>query len=70
MAIYSDRFNRGEKLSTVKSAVAQYGILVLMLALAAGLWRLQILGASNFKELAEENRIRKEPIMAPRGPAL
>jgi penicillin-binding protein 2 len=67
MAIYSDRFNRGEKLSTVKSAVVQYGILVLMLALAAGLWRLQILGATNFKELAEENRIRKEPLMAPRG---
>lgn len=67
MAIYSDRFDRGEKLSSVKSTVVQYGILVLMLGLAAGLWRLQILGGSNFKELAEQNRIRKEPIMAPRG---
>lgn len=67
MAIYSDRFNRGEKLSSLKSTVVQYGILVIMLGLAAGLWRLQILGANNFKELAEQNRIRKEPIMAPRG---
>jgi penicillin-binding protein 2 len=66
----SDNFNRGEKLSTLKSAAVQYGILLLMLALGAGLWRLQVLGASNFKELAEENRIRKEPIMAPRGKLL
>ncbi|HEX8812425.1 MAG TPA: penicillin-binding protein 2, partial [Terracidiphilus sp.] len=65
--MYSDNLNRGEKLSSIKSAVVQYGILALMLALAGGLWRLQVLGASNFKELAEENRIRKEPIMAPRG---
>jgi len=67
MAIYSDRFNRGEKLSAFKSTAVQYGILVLMLGLGAGLWRLQVLGANNFKELAEQNRIRKEPIMAPRG---
>ena len=65
--MYSDRPNRGEKLSTYKSAAVQYGILLLMLALAAGLWRLQVLGASNFRELAEQNRIRKVPILAPRG---
>jgi penicillin-binding protein 2 len=68
--MFSENFNRGEKLSTIKSAAVQYGILLLMLALGAGLWRLQVLGASNFKELAEENRIRKEPIMAPRGKLL
>src|ERR1700679_1753075 len=68
--MFSENFNRGEKLSTLKSAAVQYGILLLMLALGAGLWRLQVLGASNFKELAEENRIRKEPIMAPRGKLL
>jgi penicillin-binding protein 2 len=65
--MYSDRPNRGEKLSTYKSAAVQYGILLLMLALAAGLWRLQVLGATNFRELAEQNRIRKVPILAPRG---
>src|SRR6202041_1898584 len=32
-----------------------------------GLWRLQILGASNWRELAEANRIRKVAILAPRG---
>src|ERR1700741_370262 len=65
--MYQDVGNRGEKLSTVKSTVVQYGILVLMLALAAGLWRLQVPGASNFRGLAEQNRIRKVPILAPRG---
>ena len=35
--------NRGEKLSTFKLTVVQYGILLMMLALAAGLWRLQVL---------------------------
>jgi len=59
--------NRGEKLSAFKSTAVQYTILLIMLALAAQLWRLQILGASNFRMLAEQNRIRKEPILAPRG---
>lgn len=62
-----DRGSRGEKLSSVKSTAVQYGILLMMLALAAGLWRLQVLGAENFRALAEQNRIRKEPMLAPRG---
>jgi penicillin-binding protein 2 len=63
----SSNFNRGEKLSPVKAAVVQYGILILMLGLAAGLWRLQVLDVENYRVLAEQNRIRKEPILAPRG---
>ena len=59
--------NRDEKLSSVKLAVVQYGILLMMLALAAGLWRLQVLGADNFRLLAEQNRIRKVPVLAARG---
>jgi penicillin-binding protein 2 len=63
----SDRIDRNEKLPTMKLTVVQYGILLMMLALAAGLWRLQILGADNYRVLAEQNRIRKDPILAPRG---
>jgi penicillin-binding protein 2 len=59
--------NRAEKLSSLKLTVVQYGILLMMLGLAGGLWRLQVLGAENFRQLAEANRIRKEPILAPRG---
>src|SRR3954452_5483640 len=62
-----DKVTRGEKLSTLKLAVVQYAILALILALSSGLWRLQILGAQNFRALAEQNRIRKVPILAPRG---
>jgi penicillin-binding protein 2 len=65
--MYSDRPTRGEKLSSLKSTAVQYCILFMMLALAAGLWRLQVLGASNYRDLAEQNRIRKVPILAPRG---
>jgi penicillin-binding protein 2 len=65
--MYSSSGTRGEKLPTLKLAVVQYGILLMMLALAAGLWRLQVLGADNFRQLAEQNRIRKEPVMAGRG---
>ncbi len=63
----SSTSNRGEKLPTFKLTVVQYGILLMMLALVGGLWRLQVLGANNFRQLAEQNRIRKVPILAARG---
>jgi len=59
--------NRGEKISPLKLAVVQYGVLCMMLALVAGLWRLQVLDVNSYRVLAEQNRIRKEPILAPRG---
>ena len=68
--MYHGGTTRGEKLSTLKLTVLQYGILLIMLALAAGLWRLQVLGAENFRQLAELNRIRKVPVMAGRGKLL
>jgi len=61
------RDNRGEKISGAKLIAVQWGILLMMLALVAGLWRLQVLGADNFRVLAEQNRIRKVPVLAPRG---
>ena len=61
------RDNRGEKISGVKLVAVQWGILLMMLSLVAGLWRLQVLGADNFRVLAEQNRIRKVPVLAPRG---
>jgi len=63
----SSNFNRGEKLSTLKLTMVQYGILILMLGLVAGLWRLQVLDVESYRVLAQQNRIRKEPILAPRG---
>src|ERR1700685_2277791 len=59
--------SRGEKLSSLKLTFVQYGILLLMLGLAACLWRLQVLDVDSYRVMAEQNRIRKEPILAPRG---
>jgi penicillin-binding protein 2 len=59
--------NRGEKISALKLTGVQYGILLMMLGLVAGLWRLQVLDVDSYRVLAEQNRIRKEPILAPRG---
>jgi len=64
----SGRLNdRNEKLSSSKAHAAQYVVALILLILLAGLWRLQVLGASNYRLLAEANRIRKIPVLAPRG---
>jgi penicillin-binding protein 2 len=65
--MYSDNPTRGEKISSGKLTAVQYGILLMMLALAAGLWRLQVLGVDQYRLLAEQNRVRKVPVMAARG---
>jgi len=58
---------KAEKLAAAKLHAAQYVIALILVILAAGLWRLQIVGADNFRALAEANRIRKVPVLAPRG---
>ncbi len=60
-------FNREEKLPAVRLAVIQYIIAAVMAILVFGLWRLQVVGGQNYHALAEANRIRKVPILAPRG---
>src|SRR5215469_16403788 len=42
----------------------------MMLVLAYGMWRLQVLQSGTFEEKAESNRVRKVPILAPRGKVL
>ncbi len=59
--------NREEKLPGIKLTVVQYVIVGILLILVFGLWRLQVVGAENYHALAEANRIRKVPILAPRG---
>ncbi len=56
-----------EKISPTKLAAAQYIITAVLVVLVMGLWRLQVLGAANYRLLAEANRVRKVPILAPRG---
>jgi penicillin-binding protein 2 len=58
---------RAEKLPAAKLHAAQYLIALILVVLISGLWRLQVLNAESFRSLAEANRIRKVPILAPRG---
>jgi penicillin-binding protein 2 len=62
-----ESISRKEKLSSTKLHVAQYVVALVLLVLGAWLWRLQILGADNYRVLAEQNRIRKVRVLAPRG---
>ncbi len=59
--------NREERLPAFKLTIVQYAIVAILLVLLSGLWRLQVIGAQNYRSLAEQNRIRKVPILAPRG---
>jgi penicillin-binding protein 2 len=62
-----DSVNRKEKLSATKLHVSQYVVAAVLVVLGCWLWRLQILGAQNYRVLAEQNRVRKVPVLAPRG---
>jgi penicillin-binding protein 2 len=59
--------NKEERLPAFKLTIVQYAIVAILLVLLSGLWRLQVIGAQNYRTLAEQNRIRKVPILAPRG---
>ena len=59
--------NKEERLPAFKLTIVQYAIVAILLVLLSGLWRLQVVGAQNYRTLAELNRIRKVPILAPRG---
>jgi penicillin-binding protein 2 len=63
-------FGRDEKVSAIRLTAVQYIILVIFLILAYGLWRLQVMQSDLYAQLAEKNRIRNVPILAPRGKIL
>jgi penicillin-binding protein 2 len=60
-------FGRDEKPSQTRLTAVQYIILGVFLLLAYGLWKLQVSESSMYASLAEQNRIRNVPILAPRG---
>jgi penicillin-binding protein 2 len=63
----SDLLNREGELPAIKLTIFQYVIVAVMAVLIFGLWRLQVVNAESWRALAEANRIRKVPILAPRG---
>lgn len=64
------QFGKEEKVPTSKLLAVQYVTLALFLLLASGLWRLQVMHADQYQSLAQINRIRTIPILAPRGKIL
>src|SRR6267143_4691704 len=63
-------FGREEKVSALRLTAVQYIVLFIFLLLAYGLWRLQVMRSDEYAQLAEKNRIRNVPILAPRGKIL
>src|SRR5271163_1207272 len=58
---------KAEKLPIGKLHSVQYLVAFILAILLVGLWRLQVLNAESFRSLAEAIRVRKVPILAPRG---
>jgi penicillin-binding protein 2 len=63
-------FGREEKVSALRLTAVQYVVLFIFLLLAYGLWRLQVMRSDEYALLAEKNRVRNVPILAPRGKIL
>src|ERR1700676_111006 len=63
-------FGREEKVSALRLTAVQYVVLFIFLLLAYGLWRLQVMQSGKYAQLAEQNRVRNVPILAPRGKIL
>ena len=63
-------FGRDEKVSGSRLTAVQYIILGVFLILAYGLWRLQVVQSDFYSALAEKNKTREVPILAPRGKIL
>jgi len=60
-------FENERKLPTGRLWVVFYAIVALTLVMLSGYWKLQIVDAQRYLEMAERNRIRSIPIPAPRG---
>src|ERR1700730_5248832 len=63
-------FARDDKVSPIRLTAVQYIILAILLILTYGLWRLQVAQSDFYANLAEKNRVRNVPILAPRGKIL
>ena len=63
-------FQRENRLPQTRLAIASYVIFCMMGLLLLGFWKLQIVESDRYAQLAELNRIRTIPVIAPRGTVL
>lgn len=59
--------DRNDKLPQSKFTAVQYVTLIVFLVLSYGLWSLQIRKSDEYEVRAQQNRVRRVPILAPRG---
>jgi penicillin-binding protein 2 len=60
-------FQNETRLPQGRLSAMSYGIAGLTLLLLVGFWKLQVIDTEKYAEMAERNRIRSLPILAPRG---
>jgi len=59
-----------KRLPQERLAVTSYVIVGMILLLLSGFWKLQIIDSDKYAQMAERNRVRSIPIIAPRGTML
>lgn len=55
------------RISAARIVLLRYGVVAVLILLLTGFWRLQVVRSDYYARLAERNRIRSSPLMAPRG---
>jgi penicillin-binding protein 2 len=59
-----------ERVPQERLALVSYVSVIFVVLLLIGFWKLQVVQSGHFADLAERNRVRSIPIIAPRGPML
>jgi penicillin-binding protein 2 len=59
-----------QKVPQGRLALVSYLAAIFVVLLLVGFWKLQVVQSGHFADLAERNRVRSIPIIAPRGPML
>lgn len=60
-------FENDRKLPSGKLTAVSWTVIGLTLVMLSGYWKLQVIDAQRYQEMADRNRIRSMPIAAPRG---
>ena len=63
----NDWQGRDTRLPQERLTLFSYGVVALLCLLLLGFWKLQVLDSGYYGQLAERNRIRSIPVIAPRG---
>ena len=60
-------FRNDNRLPQTRLAIVSYFIVGMIGVLLLGFWKLQVIDSDKYGQMAEQNRVRSIPIIAPRG---